>query len=235
MATFGTDFDEYAAGEVGSVTSSAFSTQSIPSANWEHTIVDLGGGDMAARIDRPSGSDSGISIIAYNPLETAGDIDVVASWTYGALWQANYFAGPVLAHADNRAYAVRRSDNGGTEAFRFGIVNNTTGSSSGTIGTYYDMPIPAPGVVIWQRIRRVGTTLMGKIWTGAAGDEPGTWAWSGTEATLETVKPALYGFRAGMRPYDYLWFGVGTGGDAAPTSGGGTAPTAKIVQMLLAA
>ena len=218
MAQVGINFDAYETGEVGTATDGEITSQAIGPPDWSQSIVDLGGGDLAFQIERgASGGTTALNVAVLNAIATTGDIDVVCAMTLGNSWTAGQFAGAALAASNNWAYAIREADGAG---FRLGLVDATPTNNT-TLGSSYAMSNPSAGTVIWTRVRRVGTTIMGKIWTGAAEDEPGTWTWSTTNTTLTTVSPGMYGMHAGMKPFTYLWFGVGTAGDAAPMPGGG--------------
>lgn len=229
MATFSTDFDEYSTGEVGAATSSAFTTQLTPGGDWVHAIVDLGGGNNALRISRTS-TTHGVNNIVYNPLETAGDIDVVAAFTLNTTWDNNYFSGAVLLESDNEGYGIRFSVDSGPDAFRLGQFA-ANGINASSIGTYSALANPTAGTLIWTRVKRVGTTISGWVWTGTAGDMPADPLWSGTNSSLTTVKPGFHGQRTGDAPYTCTWFSVGTGADNAPMPGGASIPIAAIASM----
>ena len=87
------------------------------------------------------------------------------------------------------------------------------------------------GTWCWVRFRVNGSTIRAKYWTGAAGDEPGTWDIDTTDSTYTTA--GHVGLMKGANTNTHLWrkFGVGTNGDTAPTSGysavafSGTVPT----------
>ena len=80
----------------------------------------------------------------------------------------------------------------------------------------------------WFRFRLNGaspTTVQAKAWTGAIGDEPGTWDIDTTDSTGPQVAgwigPAMYSANSTT---DIKQFGVGTNGDTAPSAAGGGAP-----------
>ena len=87
------------------------------------------------------------------------------------------------------------------------------------VGTY------AVDTDYWIRLQRTGTTVRARFWADGAG-EPGTWQSSGTDATHGSGYVGLFVRNwPGTRTWKKV--GVGTGGDAAPTSdpgggGGGT-------------
>lgn len=86
------------------------------------------------------------------------------------------------------------------------------------VGTY------AVDTDYWIRLQRTGTTVRARFWADGAG-EPGTWQSSGTDATHGSGYVGLF---ARNWPGTRTWkkVGVGTGGDAAPTSDpGGGGPT----------
>jgi hypothetical protein len=78
----------------------------------------------------------------------------------------------------------------------------------------------------WLRLRINGTAVKAKIWSGAAGDEPGgagsdsNWNVSTTDSTISGTGwagPAVYGVNTvGFQTWKQL--GVGTNGDTAPSS-----------------
>jgi len=223
MAQFSTNFDEYSTGAIGTVTSGVIVMQAQGPADWTNLIVDLGSGDHAFRIDRGASGGSALNIAVLDAFATSGPIDVVAAVTLGSTPDTNYFFGAALAGSTNWIYGIRNS---AANTYRLGVVDDVPANRT-SIGAAFTMTDPTAGTTIWQRIARdESNVVMGKIWTGAAGDQPGAWAWSATntQAELATVKPAMYGFRPGDRPFTFTWFGVGTGGDAAPMPGGG-APT----------
>lgn len=227
MAQHFFDFDEFAAGDIATATSGAFTVQRAGGENWTQTIIDLGGGDMAAAITRVVESGDPINIVTADAFEVAAgvDIEVYCEFTIDSLWAADRFCGGVLAASDDRVYAIRYSAASGPDAYRLGLVNNTNGSSSGAVGGYYEMARIGAGTVVCVRIgcynRAVAQAIRGKIWL-KSGSEPGSWLWDGAEATLNgALRPALYGCHGGNAPYTFLAFGVGTGGDPAPTIGEG--------------
>jgi hypothetical protein len=79
------------------------------------------------------------------------------------------------------------------------------------------------GTWAWVRFRinSTGNILKAKVWTGAAGDEPGTWDVDTTDSTYSTS--GHVGLLKGNNTNTQLWryFGVGTNGDTAPTAAGG--------------
>jgi hypothetical protein len=229
MATFSTDFDEYSTGDVATATSSAFTVQLAGGGDWTQTIVDLGAGDHAMRIARGTATQA-VNNIVYNPLETAGDIDVVAAFTLNTTWDNNYFSGAVLLESDNEGYGIRFSVDSGPDAFRLGQFA-ANGINASSIGTYSALANPTAGTLIWTRVKRVGTTISGWVWTGTAGDMPADPLWSGTNSSLTTVKPGFHGQRTGDAPYTCIYFAVGTGADNAPMPGGSSIPIAAIASM----
>lgn len=71
----------------------------------------------------------------------------------------------------------------------------------------------------WIRLQITGTTVRARYWADG-GSEPGTWQSSATDTTFTSGYVGLF---ARNWPGTRTWkkIGVGTGGDAAPTSAGG--------------
>jgi hypothetical protein len=80
----------------------------------------------------------------------------------------------------------------------------------------------------WIRVERTGTTIRARAWADGAG-EPGTWAFSNTDATYSS---GVIGLFARNLNGDKIFkrVGVGTAGDAAPLS----APSGSSIPVLSA-
>ena len=238
MAQHFYDFNNYSAGAISSVASGEFTVQATPGGDWTYEIVDLGSGDMAMRIARTSTS-HGLSIVRADDFEAAAgvDVEVYSEFTLNSTWDNNYFAGGFLTASNNSGYGIRFSVDSGPDAFRLGHTQ-TNGVNGTSIGTYYPMTNPTAGTVICTRIGcydRSGTQMVrGKIWL-KSDSEPGTWAWDAANSSVtDSLWPSVTALRTGDSPYTIFALGIGTSGDAAPSSGGGASPVAKIAQQLAA-
>lgn len=98
-----------------------------------------------------------------------------------------------------------------------------TGLSQATHG----LTITGGSTEVWCRFSITGSgtkTYKVKVWTGAIGDEPGTWLLNLTTANgpdaAGWVGPCTVSSST-RNPWIIKQFGVGTGGDPAPSSSGG--------------
>jgi hypothetical protein len=126
---------------------------------------------------------------------------------------ARYLGGRISTSGSSRTgYAVRVRSNS-IDTYRFNgstYTAITNGVFSVTSGTW-----------CWVRFRVNGSTVQARVW--ADGDsEPGTWQCSATDTTYATA--GHVGAIKGANTSTQLWrrFGVGTNGDTAPSSSGGT-------------
>jgi hypothetical protein len=111
----------------------------------------------------------------------------------------------------NTGYSVRLRTTT-IDVYRFsGSVQTQVSSTSISISS---------GTWVWVRFRAntSGNVLKAKQWTGAAGDEPGTWHVDTTDSTY--VQTGNCGLLHGAVNASFVWrkFGVGTNGDTAPSS-----------------
>jgi hypothetical protein len=124
-----------------------------------------------------------------------------------------YLGGRISTSGTRNGYALRVRTNS-IDTYRFNG-STYTAIENGTFSV-------ASGTWVWIRFRMVGTTIQAKGWTGAEGDEPGTWICSQTDATYSTA--GHVGCIKGANTNTQLWryFNVGTNGDTAtmPTAGG---------------
>lgn len=95
-------------------------------------------------------------------------------------------------------------------------VDGTQNTVAGSIIT------PADLTWYWVRFQVSGTAIRVRIWTGAVGDEPGTWDFDGTDSAVSAAGRAGLGFWNDRPDRDFDYFAVGTGTDPAPSPGGGT-------------
>ncbi len=72
------------------------------------------------------------------------------------------------------------------------------------------------GTWYWARIQYVGSTQRVRRWSGALGDEPGTWDATYTDSSLSSAGWVGLLFPSTDVTVDVDIFSVGTGGDAAP-------------------
>ena len=219
MATYFTDFGSETNGALGS---SADWTSTL-AGTWAHTVqTDAGatGGKSVALTDGGWGDsftiDRNDAIVGTG---TTGDIELVAKFKVATVsaWGSDEAIGPALsnqADADD-FYALIRS--GANVGLQYAQDNSPWESIGSAV---------APGFTItndtylWVRIGRSGTTIRAKIWADGSG-EPGSWMISGTHTTLSSVRAAFVVNEADSGPCTWDVFGVGTDGDAAPTSSGG--------------
>ena len=177
----------------------------------------------SGNLDVPAGVSGDWRGLSWNDIDSDGNratVEVLALITTpSSLSTAVY---PIFvrgAGADESAtnYSVRIS----TSTFRTYQCSGTdtptqVGTVSGTYSTSTDY---------WIRLRADGSSIKAKIWTGTAGDEPGTWDLDSTDATHATAGWAGVSQYAGTSGFTVKQFGVGTNGDTAPSSAGGGGAT----------
>ena len=75
----------------------------------------------------------------------------------------------------------------------------------------------------WARINVTsGGAWSWRIWSGAVGDEPGSWDGTGTNTTRTGGYVGIGGLDYNGLPDRFDWFSCGTAGDSAPSPGGGS-------------
>lgn len=79
----------------------------------------------------------------------------------------------------------------------------------------------------WMRCRvnTTGNTVQAKTWTGAIGDEPGSWEIDTTSSVVSAAGWVGLNTTSNVTEVAVSQFGVGTSGDTAPSSGGSSLPT----------
>lgn len=71
----------------------------------------------------------------------------------------------------------------------FKIDKKVAGTTTNVASTSFS---PVNGTFYWMRVRMVGTSMMGKIWTSGSA-EPGSWTWSATDSSLASGYVGLGG------------------------------------------
>jgi len=98
----------------------------------------------------------------------------------------------------------------------FRLARYVSGSFS-ALATGGTAPNAATDTYIYCRFQITGTTIRAKVWGGTLGNEPGTWGLTTTDSSITGVgKAGIWDFSGAGITYD--WIGVGTNGDAAPSS-----------------
>jgi hypothetical protein len=206
MAQFFTDFDEYSAGEIGSVSGGDFVVQATPGGDWTNTLVDAGGGDLELVIQRTVTA-QGLTVIDYPAMDTSGDIEVYARFKVNTTADQNAPVGPALIASDNRCYAWRPTAAATATTWRLSLFG-TAGTVDTSIGSNATFTEPTAGTYYKAKVRREGTTISGKIWLD--GDpEPGSAMCSGTNSTLTNVSPGVVTLDSSDEPYTFSAFSVG--------------------------
>lgn len=217
MALFRTDFREYA-------TAAAPSDWSQPWHAFGVATIVADGGSISGKVLDLSGSNSVRKAITWDKLAA-----VLNRENVDVLWYYQRISGSM----DDSHALVRGSGDSATETgYCIGHFSNTNGdrvveynSAASDIMAASNPSAIAAGTKIWARARANGTALKFKRWTGAVGDEPGTWGFEVTDSTLTAA--GLIGFFQFGNSKNYIEvFAVGTNGDIATVNvAPETAPT----------
>lgn len=192
--------------------------------NWQRRIVatstttsfptDVDG--IAGRVLTLTGAtNNGSRVLSYNPAGSTINADILvrfetttANNTTGGRRGMAYVRYAGTTEATTVGYSFYTGTFGGARAV--GIVEDSTGvtvsSAAHSTGanTWY-----------WVRLQASGSTIRGKIWSGAVTSEPAGWTVSGTNSTKATAGYHGVGtFNTGTVRYG--WFGIGTNGDVPP-------------------
>lgn len=218
MATFFSDFSAYSTGDIDTVSGGDFATQAAGGGDWTRNVTTDGaatGGKTL--VFARTGSGTVENTVVCNALAgTSGDIEIVARFKTGSVPDSGYPLGPCLVDSTGACYAI--SWDGATTVDLNRINGGGAGTPASSIGS--TSLTWAANTYYWIRIGRVGTTLHANIGTTEASVDPASWAISGTDATLTTVKAGIQTYEFGWAPYTTDIIGVGTGADHAPTAGG---------------
>jgi hypothetical protein len=152
-------------------------------------------------------------LYSYDPVSAVADVDIVirsrlsaSTAGSGALSLARLQTGAQSGYGSGRRLADTTtliSWNSGSVAG----LNNT--SRSAVPSTSYS----------WQRFNLVGSTIRQKSWAGTPQDEPAAYDLTLTNTTITAAGLVGIGTRStGATNHYYSWIGIGTNGDAAPTS-----------------
>jgi len=212
------DFDEYSTGSVASVASADWSVYAL-GANWTAEIVASGTtGTNAMEVDRDVIEDAVNQIVFDTAGDQTGDVEVLVKFKMGGVGTGNPFGAMLVQESDGSIYGFDYNSGTVTLAEYDSAFSkqNTIDSISLTVSlnTYY-----------WIRLGRSGTTIQAKMWLDS-GSEPDSWDMSATDTALGTVTPGvgcLFRYSPVIMTVDV--FGVGTSGDAAPSSGAGGGST----------
>lgn len=115
-------------------------------------------------------------------------------------------------------------DSGGTAEVRVGEWNGGALTAPSGADATFNWPTDTPIAI---RYRVNGSTHSVKAWTPASpftdptGDEPGTWTFTFTDATISGAGWVAFGTHTGSEANRLYAIGVGTGGDTAPSAATG--------------
>lgn len=218
MSQFSSDFSSYANGAIASVSSGAFSVHGTP-VNWTHNNVTDAGAvhGKSVEVDNGASGDIFTGLVYETPGSTAGDIELLCIFRITSIADVLLYpiGGALLDTGDSEHYSIRIAD-----ATTVQIVKWTAGTGDDFVGSSWSVTTLANGDTLFCRIGRSGTTIRAKLWKDGE-SEPGSWQGSGTNTALTTVKAAFVSQSFPATPYNVEYMGVGTGGDAAPSPGGG--------------
>lgn len=235
MAQYYTDFEEYTAGE----TPSDWTPKLDATANWLiYEDVTFG------KCLRNTSTASGRKLITWDAVPDTADVEVYFEFfaPVGTLVVATYGAARVDPSKNTSA--------ANAEFYRFGFDEETLNAGdtffdkylSGTFTsvTSAERDLGVTGATVFAcRASFVGTAVKVRCWD-TAGAEPSTWDIETTDSSISAAGAVglfrFSTFNAGN--YRYNAFGVGTGGDPAPTSAPastavsftGTVPTQNLTQ-----
>ena len=226
-AQYFTSWDEFSTGAAGT-TLTGFTQQAL-GASWTYTVTDLGGGDHIVRV--ATSSTNAQSLLTYDPYDGSGDMEVVTKLTLGTTGDQNAGIGPALIAADGRYYAWRPTAAPTATLWRLSLFS-ATGTVNASIGSDVSFTEPTAGSTYWIMVGRSGSTIYGSLWI-TDGTRPGSPMSSASETTLSTVKPGLVTLDSSDDPMDFLLFGAGNGGSAAPESDPGPPPEGCVPCLLI--
>lgn len=213
MTQYYFDFQSDSTGDIDA--SPDWARQATPSGGWTYAIVD-NAGDKEFQINESGWGNEGLLVHNVTAGATTGDIEVVCRLRIGTAaslasdWPV---VASLIATANDQSYALgyRGTGDWQIQLFGDGIVDSGVGS------TVADLYTPADNTKFWIRLGRNGTTIRAKVW-GDGSAEPGSWQLSGTSTTITNCRGGTTTRLAGPDPYTIDVFGIGTGGDSAPTS-----------------
>lgn len=146
--------------------------------------------------------------------DVVGDVEVVARVNFNPVASAGGSAQRLVLHgsgpaADERGYFVESVWSSRVDLAEYTPSFVTLGTSASFI----------PGTWHWIRLQRSGTTVRARWWP-VADTEPAAWQISATDSTLSSGWVGLSSFASfgAGTPIYVDAFGVGTGGDSAPTA-----------------
>lgn len=223
MATYGTGFDEFGAGDTATQATGVLTVQQAT--NTTSVLTDIGGGDLVCR---HTITGDGVSLVIKDGFSTSGPCEAVTKHTLTTTSDQNGQIGPALVHADGRCYAWRANTAAPATAWRLAQFSST-GSVSASIGTAATFSEPAAGTAFWILIGRDGSgNIYGSLWLDGE-SRPGSPMASAANSTLTDVVPGYTTKDSSDDPIDFHWFGAATAGDTAPESAGGGGGTANLL------
>lgn len=226
MATAFDDFSGYSDGALATVGSANWTVVTL-TGEWTVTVGSTSGpsSEPACVWDNGITGDNNAHARYSSVAATSGDIECYSTVYVGASYDPNVAIGPAIMQSDNACYALASNTGGQTRLLRF----SAGGGASSVIGT---ATFTLSASTLYHFIvGRTGTTIYGYVWADG-GSQSGSPDMSGTDTVLGTIGPAIFCRDSSMTPLTVTKFGVGTGGDAAPQSGGGGGPTAEVSQGL---
>lgn len=225
MTTRFEDFSGYSAGAFSTVGAAHWTVLAETGAAWTRTVTanaNAAGTGNALVFNNNGNGDAEQIYYSPTPGSTTTDIEVLAylKWAGGKDTGSSGMGGAILVTSAGTSYTVRRTTGTTWQLARY----SATGGLSAGLGTATDIGIAGTANVYhWIRLGRASTdSLRAKVWTGAIGDEPGSWQLTATDTALTT----LYG-GIGVHSYpelatiDILSIGIGEAAPSSPGSGGG--------------
>lgn len=209
MATRFYDFSEYSVGTLGTHWAEHYNATTA----WTSKIYDVSG-NKVARVESNEGGAGWYALKNTEIGSVSGDLEIAAYVkAIGSYAAGDPFGIGLLSVAATRdAYGPMPYG-----AAWYGQWYHN-GSAWSNLGGPLAYPAPAANTYFWFRYGRSGSTIRGKVWTGASTDEPLSWQVSATDTNITNL---YAGFIAYSTNFEIDLFGIGTAGDTAPTSGGG--------------
>lgn len=208
MATYFTDFSTDTIG----VQPTGFASRFVAPTSFtvESDVTATGG-----RVLRVVKSAAGRTALSWDTVPASGTVEVLMRAKTSVASGTTSFVGPFVrgsgAASTETGYAgllAYHADSGKNLLVRY---------SAGVSSTLVEVnEALAASTFVWMRMSAVGGALKLRRWSGAVGDEPTTWDLETTDTTITSGWSGLLAFAAAT--YDIDLIGVGTGGDAAPSS-----------------
>ena len=221
MAQYFTDFSEYTKDVAPSDWSqpwAAFATAEVRTSRYAGAT-----GDAAFYI--ASGGANARYLITWDKVDpdvSRADCEVVMRFRHSE--------GNAHFHTMSRAAGSSGSESG----YRLGATTSLTRVIAKYVaGTFTSLSASGDGIGSgawhWVRSRVSGTDLKIKVWTEPAG-EPAGWDLESTDSDISAAGSVGFFQFTGDRSVDMDLFGVGTGGDTAPTSPVSAGPTGPFLR-----